>query len=49
VSRLPKDQVLVEAVTDDDSVTVSALVVLRPVNAGSLAIEAVHIDFLFVE
>jgi hypothetical protein len=30
-------------------VTVSALMVLRPVTPGSLAVEAVHIDFLFVE
>ena len=49
VSRLPKPRVLVEAVTTNDGVTLSALLVLRTVASGALVVEAVHTDFLFEE
>ena len=49
VLRLPKPRVLVEAVTTNDGVTLSALLVLRTVASGALVVEAVHTDFLFEE
>jgi hypothetical protein len=48
VARLPQPRVLVEAVTKDDGITLSALLVLRA-SAESFVVEAVHTDFLFEE
>jgi hypothetical protein len=46
---LAKTRTFVEAVTSQDGVTLTALVVLGRTPSGSFGVESVHIDFLFEE
>jgi hypothetical protein len=57
MSKLPKDRVVVEAIEEHGGgwrwgrprITISALVVLRPLASGRLAVEAVHSNFVWYE
>jgi hypothetical protein len=49
VAPLAKTRTLVEAVTSQDGVTLTALLVLGRTPSGSFGVESVHIDFLFEE
>lgn len=49
VVPLSSTRTLVEAVTTNRGVTVTAMLVLRPGATGAPAVEAVHTDFLFEE
>jgi len=46
---IAKTRAFVEAVTSQDGITLTALVVLGRTPSGSLGVESVHIDFLFQE
>lgn len=49
VGPMTKTRTFVEAVTSQDGVTLSALLVLGNRPSGSFGVQAVHVDFLFEE